>query len=123
VCFLDEETFYATGAVNMYNCRIWGSQNPHVTCEMETGSSKVNVKACLMHDKLIGPFFFMEKTVTGHLYLDMLELYALPQLPPQTILQQAGVLPHFCQHVRYHLDREMAGRWIRQSLGRLGHQI
>jgi hypothetical protein len=39
-----------------------------------------------MHDKLIGPFFFSEKSVTGFSYLDMLELHALPQLPPQTIL-------------------------------------
>jgi hypothetical protein len=44
----------------------------------------------------------------------MLELYALPQLPPPTILQQNGA-PHFCYHVRNHLDREMAGRWISRS--------
>jgi hypothetical protein len=42
----------------------------------------------------------------------MLELDALPQLPPQTVLQQDGVPPHFCYHVRNHLDREIAGRWI-----------
>jgi hypothetical protein len=60
----------------------------------------------------VGPFFFSEKTVTGRSYWDMLELYALPKLPPQTILQQDGVPPHFCHHVRNHLDREMAGRWI-----------
>jgi hypothetical protein len=42
----------------------------------------------------------------------MLELYALPQLPPQTILQQNGAPPHFCHHIRNHLDREVAGRWI-----------
>jgi hypothetical protein len=65
-----------------------------------------------MHDKLIGPFFFLEKTVTAHSYLDMLELYALPQLPPQTILQQEGATPHFCHHIRNHLNREMAGGWI-----------
>jgi hypothetical protein len=66
--------------------------------------------AGIMHDKLIGPFFFLEKT--GHSYLDTLELCALPQLPPQTILQQYGVPPHFCHHVRNYLDRDMAGRWI-----------
>jgi hypothetical protein len=60
-----------------------------------------------MHDNLIGPFFFSEKTVTGRSYLGMLELYTLPQFPPQTILQQDGAPHHFC-----HLDREMAGRWI-----------
>jgi hypothetical protein len=42
----------------------------------------------------------------------MMELYALPELPPQTILQQDGAPPHFYHHVRNHLDREMAGRWI-----------
>ncbi|XP_021917191.1 uncharacterized protein LOC110828629 [Zootermopsis nevadensis] len=36
-----------------------------------------------------------EKTVIGRSYLDVLELYALPQLPPQTILQQDGAPPHF----------------------------
>jgi hypothetical protein len=44
--------------------------------------------------------------------LDMPELYALPQLPPQTVLQQDGARPHFCHHFRNHLDKEMAGRWI-----------
>jgi hypothetical protein len=29
--FSDEATFPVSGAVNRYNCRIWGSQNPHVT--------------------------------------------------------------------------------------------
>jgi hypothetical protein len=31
--FSDEATFH--GVVNRYNYRIWGSQNPHVTCELE----------------------------------------------------------------------------------------
>jgi hypothetical protein len=65
-----------------------------------------------MHNKLIGPFFFSEKTVTEHMYLDMLELYALPQLLPQSILREDGVPAHLCHHVTNHLDREMAGRWI-----------
>ncbi|PNF17628.1 hypothetical protein B7P43_G07376, partial [Cryptotermes secundus] len=86
--------------------------NLHVTCELETGIPKVNVSAGLMYDKLIRPFFFSEKTVTGRSYLDLPELYSLPQLPPQTIFQQEGALPHFCHYVRNHLDREMAERWI-----------
>jgi hypothetical protein len=39
-----------------------------------------------MHDKMTGLFFFSEKTVTGRSYLNKLKLYALPQLPSQTIL-------------------------------------
>jgi hypothetical protein len=97
VCFSGEATFNVNGDVNRYDCGIWGSQNPHVTC----GSTKVNVWVGLMH-KLTGPFFFSEKTVTGRLYLNM----RCPQLPPQTVLQQ----PHFCHHIRSLLDRVMAGR-------------
>jgi hypothetical protein len=48
----------------------------------------------------------------GRSCLDMLELYALLQLPPKTILQQDGAPPHFCHHDRNHVDREMAGRWV-----------
>jgi hypothetical protein len=88
VHFLDEVIFHVNGVVNRYNCRILGSQNPHVTRELTRGSPKVNISAGLMHNKLTGPFFFSEKTVTGHSYLDMLELYVLPQLLLQTILQQ-----------------------------------
>jgi hypothetical protein len=72
------------------------------------------VWAVLKNDTLIGPFFFSKKTVTGCSYLDMLVLYALVQLPPKTILQD-GAQPHFFHHVRNHLDREMAGRWIRRG--------
>ncbi|PNF20692.1 hypothetical protein B7P43_G00325, partial [Cryptotermes secundus] len=94
VCFSDETVFRASGVVHRYNHRIWGSQNQHVTCCPE-----VNVWTGLMH-KLIGPF----------------ELYALPQLPTQTILQQNWAPPHFGHHVRNHLDRVMVGR----SIGRSG---
>jgi hypothetical protein len=87
------------------------------------------VWAGLVHDKLIGPFLFLEKIVTRRSCSDMLELYVLPQLPPQTIFQQNGAPSHFCYHVRNYLDREMVGRWlgdgsaeVDQSLGLLGRQ-
>lgn len=112
VCFSDEATFHVSGVVNRHNCRIWGDENPHVTCELERGTPKVNVWAGLMHNMVIGPFFFIEKTVVGIAYLDMLEQYALPQLPQHTTFQQDGAPPHFHHLVREHLDREMPGRWI-----------
>jgi hypothetical protein len=86
----------------------------------------VNVWADLMNDKLIGPFLFLEKTVTGCPYLDILELYALPKLPPHTILQQDGALPHFCHYVRNHLDKQRLGygsEKVNQLLGLLRRQI
>jgi hypothetical protein len=104
--------FHGDGVVNRHNYRIWVGQNSHVTCELERGSPRVNTWASIMHNKFIGLFFFSEKTMTGRLYLDMLELYAFPQLPPQTIIQDDVVPPHYCHNVRNHLDREMAMRWI-----------
>ena len=51
----------------------------------------------MLHDWTI---FFLEHTITGISYLDMLENYALPQLPHQAILQQDGAPPHFSRIVR-----------------------
>jgi hypothetical protein len=110
VYFSDEAMFHVNTVLYRYNCRIWGNQNPHVSCELERGSLKVNVWTGLMDDKSIEPIFISGKTVTGHSYFDMLELYALPQLPPRPLLQQDGEPPNFCHYIRNHLDREMAGR-------------
>lgn len=33
-----------------------------------------------MHDHVIGPFVFVENTITATVYLDMLELYVFPQV-------------------------------------------
>jgi hypothetical protein len=41
----------------------------------------------------------MESTVTGHSYLDMLENFAVPQIPPGFIFQQDGAPPHFHRDV------------------------
>jgi hypothetical protein len=44
-----------------------------------------------MHDRIIGPFFFVENTVSSNVYLDMLTNYAIPQLQdrqPNVIFQQ-----------------------------------
>jgi hypothetical protein len=35
--------------------------------------------ASLMHVTVYGPFFFMETTITGIVYLDMLQQFLIPQ--------------------------------------------
>jgi hypothetical protein len=35
---------------------------------------------CVVYDRVFGPFFFTENTVRPGPYLDMLELYAVPQI-------------------------------------------
>ena len=80
VCFSDEATFHTLGVVNRHNVPIWGSENPHVVFQNEQSSPKVNIWCGLMHNKVTGPFFFNEPTISANVYLDTLELYVAPQL-------------------------------------------
>lgn len=115
ICFSDEATFHVCGKVNRHNCRIWGSENPRVVIEHERDSPKVNVWCGLMHDRIIGPFFFAEANVNRWSYLDMLELYAVPQLQelqPEIIFQQDGAPPHWARCVRDFLNATFPERWI-----------
>jgi len=54
----------------------------------------------------------MESTVTGHSYLDMLENFAIPQIPPGFIFRQDGAPPHFHRDVTTSLDETFPGRWV-----------
>lgn len=115
VMFSDEATFHVSGTVNTHNVRIWGSQNPHTIREKVRDSPKVNVWCGLMCNRIIGPFFFAEKTVTGATYLDMLQMFAFPQvedLQPNIWFQQDGAPPHWSLDVRGALNETFAGRWI-----------
>jgi len=114
ICFSDEATFHVSGKVNRHNCRIWGTQNPHAFIEHERDSMKVNVWCGVMTDRVVGPFFFNENTITGVVYLDMLEQFAIPQLEdvPNIIFQQDGAPPHWSLDVRQCLDDHFPQRWI-----------
>jgi hypothetical protein len=70
--FGDKATFHLSGRVNRNNQRIWGSENPHESFERVRDSPKVIVFAAMSREKLYGPFFFIEPTVTGIVYLDVL---------------------------------------------------
>lgn len=94
VVFSDESTFHINGIVNRHNCRIWGSENPRVVREMERGTPKINVWCGLTYETVIGPFFFVEKTINANVYLDMLQNYAIPQIPQGYVFQQDGAPPH-----------------------------
>jgi hypothetical protein len=79
IIFSDESTFHVGGKVNAHNCRIWGSKNPLVSLEHVHDSQNVNVFCALSKEKVYGPFF-METTITGIVYLDMLQQFFNPQL-------------------------------------------
>ena len=79
VCFSDESTFHVSGLINRHNSRISGSPNPHETYELERDSPILSVWCEVMHDKIIGPFFFAEKSIAAQIYLDLLTEYVSPQ--------------------------------------------
>ena len=65
ICFSDEATFYVSGTLNKHNVRIWGSEHPHEIRELERDSPKLNVWCGITCNRLIGPFFFHETTITA----------------------------------------------------------
>ena len=94
--FTDEATFHVSGKVNRHNVHMWGSENPHTFIEHIRDSPKVNVWCGLLQNQIVGPFFFQENTITGNIYLDMLENFAVPQIAhmqPRIIFQQDGAPP------------------------------
>jgi hypothetical protein len=119
VQFNDEATFHVSGAVNRRNVRIRGSENPHVFVEHQRDSPKVNVFCAISSQKVYGPFFFADETVTGMTYLDMLHLWLMPQLQnkPTLIFQQDGIPAHFHCEVRQYLNTVLPKRWIDRASG------
>jgi hypothetical protein len=68
----DEATFHTSGKLNRHGVRIWGFENPRVVLENEGDRPKVSVWCALMHNKVIGPFFLSECTISAIVYLDMI---------------------------------------------------
>ena len=65
-----------------------------------------------MRDRIIGSYFFAHKVVTANMYRDMLQLYAVPQLPDGTIYQQDGAPPHFANIIHTFLEEQFPVRYI-----------
>jgi hypothetical protein len=62
-----------------------------------------------------GPFFFAEPTVTGINYLDLPQLWLMPQLQENCndfIFKQDGDLPHFHFDICAHLNANLPRCWI-----------
>jgi hypothetical protein len=120
LAFSDEATFHVCGKVDRHTIRIWGTENPHATMEHIRDLPKVNVFFAVSSCKVYGPFFFAEPSVTGINYLDMLQMWLMPQLQEDSedfIFQQDGALPHFHFDVHAPLSANLLDHWI----GRASH--
>jgi hypothetical protein len=113
--FSDEVCFHLSGKVNRHNVHSWGMENPRATVQHIRDSPRVNVFCAISSRKVYRPFFFAGKSVNGFAYLDMLQLWLLPQLQEDSdnfILQQDGAPPHFHLEVCHHLNTTLPQRWI-----------
>ncbi|KAG8303110.1 hypothetical protein J6590_108196 [Homalodisca vitripennis] len=121
IIFSDESSFHISGKMNTHNCRIWGNENPRESLERVRDNPKVNVFCAMSKFKVYGPFFFMERTVTGIIYLDMLQNFLIPQIDEDEqqdapfYYQQNGAPPHYLTDVRDFLNGRFPGRWIGRS--------
>jgi hypothetical protein len=100
------------GKVSRHNIHIWGKENPHAMVEHFRDSPKVNMFFVISSCKVYGQFFFVKPAVTGVNYLDMLQLWLMPQLQEDSkdfILQQDGAPPHFHFDVCTHLNANLPG--------------
>ena len=116
--FSDEAMFHVCGKVNHHNVHIWGMENSHATMEHVRDLPKVNVFCAISSCKVYGLFFLAEPSVTSISYLDMLQLWLMPQLQENSedfIFQQDRTLPHFHFDVCAHLNANLPGRWVRFS--------
>jgi hypothetical protein len=110
--FSDEATFHVCGNVNRHNVHIWGMENPHSMVEHVCDSPKVNVFCRFLLQSL--QTIFLCGTVNGINYLDMLQLWLMPQLQEDSkdIFQQDGAPPHFYFDVLAHLNANLPSHWI-----------
>lgn len=77
IIFSDEAHFHLGGYVNKQNCRIWGTENPHVIMEKPMHPQRVTVWCGFWSGGIIGPFFFENEagaavTVNGERYRAMI---------------------------------------------------
>ena len=79
IVFSDEASFHTCGKISRHNCRIWADEKPPNFLEWERDTPKVNVWLGMTQSKVYGPFFSAEATVTGPVYLDMIEQFLEPQ--------------------------------------------
>lgn len=115
IVFSDECIFRLNGFVNKQNVRIWGDERPNDVNEHTLHSPSVMVWCAISKDRVIGPYFFENGTVTGELYKNMLSQYAFPRfsrLRPDYIFMQDGAPPHYSNRVRAYLNNKRPGNWI-----------
>jgi hypothetical protein len=111
IIFSEETTSHLSGKVNRHNIWIWGSEKPVPVVEMECDSPKVNV-FCAVSRRCVFRPFFVEKSVTGQVYLKMLQKWLMPKFAEEKeFIFRDNAPPHWHMSVREYINGNLPGRW------------
>lgn len=62
ILYSDEATFHVSEFLNIHNCRIWDTE---FHMHFKEWKIQFSVECLVMHDRIFGPLFFVQKTTTG----------------------------------------------------------
>ena len=79
IVWSDEASFKLSGHINRHNCVYSYSENMHLTLEQQLNQPDVNVWGGISSSGVYGPFF-LDETMTGDKYLEILKNQILPRL-------------------------------------------
>lgn len=92
--FSDETPFHTSINVHRHNVRIWENEVPHAFNELELQPFWYD----LARGRITEALFFVGNTAGGIVYVDMLELRALPQIEDENLtFQHVGTTAWLCQ--------------------------
>lgn len=90
-------TFHMCSKVSRHICHLWSKEKPCEVIEWQRDFSKVNIWLGSTKAKINDPFFFNEASVTGIIYLDMLQQFLKPQFLDDGILDNVFYFKCFFQ--------------------------
>ncbi|GAA51163.1 transposable element Tc3 transposase [Clonorchis sinensis] len=111
VLWSDEANFSVDGIINKHNSVIWSREAPHEYLTHNLYSPHLCVWIGFSSKCILRPFFF-DATVSGYIYLHMLQTHVIPQLnqhkKSSTVFQQDGAPPHYSNQVRTYLREQFS---------------
>lgn len=91
--FSGEVIFPLSSTVIHHNVHIWWTEHSCETVEHERNSPKMNIVCAVSQDKIYGPFFFEENSITEQIYLNMLQNWFFTlAVSHNFIFQQGGAM-------------------------------
>lgn len=129
--FSEEAIFHSVGKVNRQRNRmITSDYGAYITLPLLLSTCLILQKTmCFvlsLTTKCTGLFSFVEQTINGLIFLDMLTEWLIPQLQqdsPNFILQLDGAPPHYHLVFRAELDNLLLKKWMGRALLELASKI